>query len=260
MDELNKQLKDLLASQAELVGSITHDLKGLLSAVEGGIYLVSSGLEKDKKDRVEQGFEMMQRSLGRIRRTVAGSLYYVKDREVDWQTVDVMELTSSVQRELAEHAGHLGVVLETNASAGSFKADQFAIHSLLSNLVEYALEACTIAGLKPSPSIALSASVSGEHAVFEVLVDGFVMEEATREHALGQCYAPKGVDRSHLGIFVAHKLARSHGGTLRIVSLPDEKKTRFVVKIPVTRPADLPDEKDGSIQDQLRREWEGDLE
>ncbi len=260
MDDLNKQLKDLLASQSELVGSITHDLKGLLSGVEGGIYLVSSGLKKDKKDRVEQGFEMMQRSLGRIRRTVASSLYYVKDRDVDWQSVDIAELVSSVQQDLDEHADHLGVILKTSASSGSLEADQFAVHSLLSNLVEYTLEACNIAKLKPSPSVTLSASVNGERAVFEVLVDGLVVEETTLKHALGQYYAPRGIDRSHLGIFVAHKLARGHGGTLEIVSTPDEKATRFLVEIPVAKPAELSDEKDTSTQDQLRREWESDLE
>jgi len=191
---------------------------------------------------------------------VASSLYYVKERDVDWQSVDIAELTSSVQKDLEEQAGHLGVTLKTHGSSGSLEADQFAVHSLLSNLVEYALEACNIAKLTPSPSVTLSASVKGEHAVFEVLVDGLIMEEATRKIALGQSYKPRGIDRSHLGIFIAHKLTRGHGGSLHIVPKPDEKNTRFVVKIPVTRPAESPDEKDRSTQDRLKREWEGDLE
>lgn len=260
MDDQDRQLKALLGSRAELVGSITHDLKGLLSGVEGGFYLLNSGLKKDKKERIEQGFEMMQRSLGRIRRTVASVLYYVKDRDIDWQSVDVRELASLVQKELAEQAGHLGVALELKSSAGSFEADQFAVYSLLVNLVEYAIEACSIAKLKPSPSVTLSSSIGGEYAVFEVLVDGFVMEETTREHALAQFYSLKGIDRSHLGTFIAHNLVKSHGGTLQIEPAPDEESTQIVVKVPVARPADLQDEKDSSTQDQLAREWEGDSE
>ncbi len=103
-------------------------------------------------------------------------------------------------------------------------------------------------------------SISGEYAVFEVLVDGFVMEEETREHALTQFYSLKGVDRSHLGTFVAHNLAKKHGGSLQIESLPEEGSTRIVVKVPVARPAGLQDKKDSSTQDQLAREWEDDSE
>jgi len=40
MDNLEKELYALISSQGELVGSITHDLKGLISGLDGGLYLV----------------------------------------------------------------------------------------------------------------------------------------------------------------------------------------------------------------------------
>ena len=42
----DKDLQDLLHSQGELIGSIAHDLKGLINGIEGGMYFISSGMKK----------------------------------------------------------------------------------------------------------------------------------------------------------------------------------------------------------------------
>ncbi len=65
----------LIASQGELVGSITHDLKGMLSGVEGGLYFIDSGIKKDKKERLDEGLAMLKRNLARLREAVASVLF-----------------------------------------------------------------------------------------------------------------------------------------------------------------------------------------
>ncbi len=255
MGILEKQFSSVLTSQGELVGSITHDLKGLLSGVEGGIYLVNSGLTKDNKERVKEGLEMMQRSLGRIKRTVASSLYYVKDRDIDWQSMNSRELVSSIKKELQDHASHLGVDLRAKPGAGSFEADKFAIQSVLSNLVEYSLQACQIAKMKPSPIVTLSSKADREHVVFELLVDGFVMEDETRTLALSDYYLPRGVDRSHLSLFVAHRILKNHRGTLDITCKKEQGTTLFLVTLPQARPPDSKDESISQSEQMLAEEW-----
>jgi hypothetical protein len=37
MAQQPEQLQAMLASQSELIGSLTHDIKGLLTSLEGGI-------------------------------------------------------------------------------------------------------------------------------------------------------------------------------------------------------------------------------
>jgi len=74
MEDAEKELKAFRASQGELVGSIAHDLKGLINGIEGGMYFVSSGMKKGKQERVGQGYDMMKRNLDRIRRAVASIL------------------------------------------------------------------------------------------------------------------------------------------------------------------------------------------
>ena len=82
-----RRLQPQLASIGLLVGSISHGIKGLLSGLDGGIYLVNTGLEKERPERVKKGWEMVQRNVAAIRSMVLDILYYAKDRELDrWAT------------------------------------------------------------------------------------------------------------------------------------------------------------------------------
>ena len=77
-----RELQSQLTSIGLLVGSISHGIKGLLTGLDGGIYLVNTGFEKDKPERVEKGWAMVQRNVDRIRGMVLDILYYAKDREL----------------------------------------------------------------------------------------------------------------------------------------------------------------------------------
>ena len=70
--ELQSQLTDL----GLVISSISHGIKGLLTGLDGGIYLVNSGMEKKNPDRLKQGWEMVTRNIGRIRSMVLDLLYY----------------------------------------------------------------------------------------------------------------------------------------------------------------------------------------
>jgi len=71
-----RQLQSQLSSIGLIISSISHDLKGFLSGLDGGIYLVNSGLSKDDRKRIETGWEMVMRNVGHVRRTVLDILYF----------------------------------------------------------------------------------------------------------------------------------------------------------------------------------------
>jgi len=232
MQETEKDLRDLLLSQGELVGSVAHDLKGLITGIDGGIYLVSSGRKKGNQERIDQGNEMMRRNLERIRRTVSSILYYVKDRQINSQEIEIQEILSSMAQALKDRADAFGVTLTVHSVEERCQADPLAVQSILVNVVDYALEACHQKKMK-SASIAVNASGTPEGgAVFEVRAHGFGMEEETRALALAEYYRPKGADRSHLGLFVANKIIKSHGGHFDITASPDPPNTLFSIKVP----------------------------
>jgi len=258
MDEIEKELRLLLASQAELIGSITHDIKGLISGIDGGIYLAESGLKKDKPERISQGFDMVKRNMARIKRTVSSVLYYVKDREIDWQPIEIDQMTASVSKALLEHATHLGVNLLVKPVPGAFEGGEFAVHSLLVNLVTYAIEMCSQSKLSSTPSVTLSTTIADREVMFDIIADGFSITEETTERCREQFYAPKGVDRSHLGLFIANKLASGHQGSINITSSPEKGTTRFTVSLPREKPLNVSNKIDTLQNNMFEDEFNGD--
>ena len=76
-----RQLQSQLASLGLVISSISHGIKGLLTSLDGGMYLVNTGLSKNDRKRFEQGWKMVERNVTRIRRMVLDLLYYAKDRD-----------------------------------------------------------------------------------------------------------------------------------------------------------------------------------
>jgi signal transduction histidine kinase len=235
MEGPDKDIQALVRSQGELIGSLAHDLKGLINGIEGGMNFISSGMKKDKPERIGQGHEMMKRNLDRIRRTVASQLYYVKDREINWNELSVGDLVSSAVESLQGRAEELGVSVDIYAGEGTLEGDEFAVRSMLVNVLDYGLEVCHRSKQERDVLVAVSAAVKQEWAIFDVRAEGFEMEEESMKLAMAETYMPRGVDRSHLGLFIANKIAKNHKGNMGIEITSEPPGTRFLIKVPGTR-------------------------
>jgi PAS domain S-box-containing protein len=226
-----RQLQSRLTSLGMLVGSISHGIKGLLSGIDGGIYLMETGFQKDKKERVDQGWSMLRRNIERIRSMVMNVLYYAKDRDIFWKSIDVEKIVASVKDILDSRARRHKVELRMKTEPGKFDGDQDAIHSVLINLLENSIDACRVDKSKQSHTVSLSSFFQDEHVVFDIADNGIGMDRETREKAFSLFFSSKGAEGTGLGLFIAHKIIKSHSGTIDIESDPG-KGTRFIVKIP----------------------------
>ncbi len=244
-----RQLQTQLASVGLIVSSVSHGVKGLLSGLDGGIYLMETGFRKDDMDRLKQGWDMVQRKVERIRSMVMNILYYAKDREVYWQLIEMDEIMESVKEVLEGRAGALGVELEVNIGTGSFEGDQNSVHSMLVNLLENSIDACRIDKEETKHTVKMSSRIDGGYAVFEIEDNGIGMDQETKEKAFSMFFSSKGAEGTGLGLFIASKIVKNHGGTIDIESTLGEG-TKFTVKLPVRKPADLPEEGMGAEEEQ----------
>jgi signal transduction histidine kinase len=197
--------------------------------------MLDTGLKKENPSRVVQGLEMVRRNLDRMRSMTLNILHYVKDREVQWESLDVEEMAKSVAGVLETRAQSLGIDLSVQAQPGSFWGDRNGVHSMLLNLVENSLDACRLDKSKTSHQVALTARIQEAAIVFDIEDNGTGMDRETREKAFSLFFSSKGTEGTGLGLFVANKIARSHGGAIEIDSVPG-KGTRFCVKLPRNRP------------------------
>ncbi len=139
-----RQLQDRLSSLGLMVSSISHGIKGILTGLDGGLYLLSSGLSKNDGGKTQEGLETVRQMVDRIRDMVLNILYYAKDRALEWKRINVSrfaeELVAMVQSRLQNQP--IEFEKKINASAGDFEVDAAVVTTALTNIIENAIEAC----------------------------------------------------------------------------------------------------------------------
>jgi signal transduction histidine kinase len=242
-----RRLQPQLASIGLLVGSISHGIKGLLSGLDGGIYLVNTGLEKDRPDRVKKGWEMVQRNVAAVRSMVLDILYYAKDRELVISEVVVEDLVTELRALLERKASDQEIALEMTVGpgAGTLRGDYKAIRATLVNVLENSLEACRCDRGQDHHRVRLSVWRTEPWMVFEIEDDGIGMDRETREKIFSLFFSSKGIKGTGLGLFISNKIVDRHGGTIEVESEPG-RGARFLVRLPLearpsTRPPEQPE-------------------
>jgi PAS domain S-box-containing protein len=228
-----RQLQDKLTSIGLLISSISHGLKGLLSSLDGGFYLMDTGLKKDNQERIKKGWDIAQRNLERIRSMVLDILYYAKDREPLWEELIAAEMLTEVSGIIKSKAEKLGVELDLNCDDGAdrFMGDHKAVRALLVNLAENSIDACRVDDKKDGHRVELTTRNQPEFVEFEISDNGIGMDQETREKAFSLFFSSKGTEGTGLGLFISNKIAQEHGGSIKVESEVG-KGTRFIVNLP----------------------------
>ena len=236
-----RELQSQLTSIGLLVGSISHGIKGLLTGLDGGIYLVNSGLEKDRPERVTKGWEMVQRNIGRIRSMVLDILYYTKDREMEVVRIDARALADEIGEVLRKKAADNAVSfrIEIAPGVGEFEGDAKAIRATLLNVLENSMEACHSDRSKPRHEVSFVVRREPPWMNFEIEDDGIGMDQETREKVFSLFFSSKGIKGTGLGLFIANRIVDKHGGEIDVESTPGVG-TRFQIRVPIIAQCEKP--------------------
>ncbi|RPI50936.1 MAG: response regulator, partial [Deltaproteobacteria bacterium] len=70
-----------LASIGETVASLAHCIKNISTGLGGGMYMVHTGMAKEKPTMIEEGWSMFQRNLERVSDLVLDLLRYARQTE-----------------------------------------------------------------------------------------------------------------------------------------------------------------------------------
>jgi len=232
IDEI-RRIRSQFASLELLVGSITHGIRGQITGLDGGAYLVNTGTSKNSPERIQKGWAMVQRNVERIRSMVTDVLYYARDRVPQWEPVSIPALVKDLREKMEKKATDPAVEFHVEVAHGAaeFTTDPKAIRSMLGNLLEGAFEACRADPGKEERRVLFSASQDRESTVFTIQDNGIGIDRETRERVFGPFFSSRGGQDTGTGFFISHKIVKSLGGTLDVDSTPG-KGTSFVVRIP----------------------------
>lgn len=231
-----RQLQDHLSSLGFLISSISHGIKGLLTGLDGGMYLVESGFSKENEKQVQEGWEVVKMMVERIRNMVLDILYYAKERELKWERVDILsfaeELVLMIEPKLT--GKNIEFIKNFSDSVGEFEIDAGVVRSALVNILENAVEACLEDKSKNIHQIAFGVSEEGKHIRFDVWDNGIGMDRETREKIFTLFFSSKGHLGTGLGLFISNKIIRQHGGEI-IVESSLGKGSHFTIRMPKQR-------------------------
>jgi signal transduction histidine kinase len=150
---------------------------------------------------------------------------------------------------MQSRAKDLGVQLrcEFDSNAGEFEADPQAVRSLLVNLIENSLDACRLDEKKPEHTLTMRLHGLPDVVQYEVEDNGIGMDRETRERAFTKFFSSKGTEGTGLGLFIADRIARAHGGTINLESEPGAG-SKFTVSLPRQRPTTQRPEKSPTLE------------
>ena len=232
-----RELQDHLSSLGLKIGSISHGIKSLLAGLDGGVYLVESGLSKDDPDRVKEGWEAVKTIVSRIRKLVLNILFFAKERELKREATDVLNFAYDVaaSAESKIKAEGIGLECDFDTAPGEVQMDTGVVRLALINILENALDACVEDTAKKSHQIVFSLKPDKDKIVFEVSDNGTGMDRETRESLFTLFFSSKGNKGTGLGLFIANKIIEQHGGKIKVDSKPN-RGSSFRISIPKVPP------------------------
>jgi len=232
-----RQLQDNLSSLGLMIGSVSHGIKGILTGLDAGLYMLESGFSKNRQDQIEEGFDVVKMMVERMRNVVSDILYYVKERPLTWERVDVMSFVNDIALMIEPKIRKEGLELtcDFRRPLDEFEVDPVVVRSALINILDNAIEACAEDTVKSGHRISFSARKAGGRIIFDIADNGIGMDAERKESIFTLFFSSKGKRGTGLGLYIANKVVRQHGGAIRVESEPG-KGSRFRIQLPQTLP------------------------
>ena len=233
-----RNLQNHLTNLGLLIGSVSHGIKGLLTGLDGGMYLLGSGMEKDDNVKITEGWEIVQFTVDRIRKMVLDILFYAKDRNLNWERIDAVSFSNGLVRtmktKIEKH--NISFIVDIDSETGDLEVDPGVVSSALINILENALDACLVDKAKKNHEISFTVSKADNDVLFEVQDNGIGMNRETMDSMFTLFFSSKGTRGTGLGLFISDRIIRQHNGSIIVESEPG-KGAHFMIRIPAEAPA-----------------------
>ena len=243
-----KLQRELIQSQkfaaiGEAVTGIQHAIKNMLNALKGGAYLVRNGMAKDNRQRIEEGWEMVEEGIERINSLSRNMLDYAREWRLDPQRVDLSDLITQVCELNRPAAAGQGVALRSEVPDGlpAVLCDPKLIHQAATDIVVNAIDACTwkdyADGETPEVVVKNLLADKAGFFVIEIRDNGCGMDEEIKQNIFVPFFSTRKTLGTGLGLALTARIINVHGGTITVESEPDQGAA-FRIHLPIDGPKD----------------------
>ena len=240
--------RELLQAQkfvaiGQAVTGIQHAVKNMLGVLTGGAYLVSVGVAKDNRERIEEGNAMVKEGIEQITAFSGNMLNYAKEWKPERERVNLDDMVAKTCESNRQAAANQGVALRYEASEGlpGVLCDPKLIHMAVTDILVNAVDACTSKeyGDGESPEMVLKNSLTddGDFFVIELRDNGCGMTEEVRGRIFQPFFTTKDALGTGLGLALTARIINAHGGKISVESEPNRGAT-FRIHLPIHSPKD----------------------
>lgn len=223
-----------LAAMGQTITSLSHHIKNILQGISGGSYLIEAGLQRDDTDAVRRGWSIVDRNQERISNLVMDMLTFSKEREPEKVTGDLNATVSDAMELMTSRATEQGVALQNDLNneipAASFDPD--AIHRVIINLVTNAIDATSSA--QQGPRVLVRTDFLNDVGwIVDVADNGSGIQPEDRQRIFSLFESSKGMRGTGIGLPVCAKIMREHGGSIKVIDLPEHSGACFRLHLPI---------------------------
>jgi signal transduction histidine kinase len=228
-----RELQSNLASLGLMIGSISHSIKGVLTGLDAGVYLLNKGFSKRDDTQIQSGLEIVRNIAERIRRMVMDILFCAKERELHYERVDIRGFAEEVVQTVKPYFSgkDLELVCDFESDLGVFEVDGGMLRSAIINVLENAADACAVEGGDQTRQVLFHIESNAEVVGILVEDNGIGMTPEQLKNLFTLFFSTKGSKGTGLGLFITDKIIRQHGGSITVDSAVG-RGTRFGIMIP----------------------------
>ena len=225
--------QERLAAAGETVAYLSHYIKNLLQGMRSGADIVQRGLEKRDILMTAQGWRIVEKNLDRSYNLMLNMLAFSKPREPRLEPVQLNRIVDDVHELVQRQADDRRVMLLTDLdeAAPPIPLDYDGIHQVLLNIVTNAIDA--MEGDHGVIHVRTHYEPDRSRIVLAVADNGPGIPASMRGQLFDPFKSSKGHGGTGLGLAVARKIVREHGGEIEVVD-PPEGGAEFRVYLPIS--------------------------
>jgi histidine kinase len=221
-----------LAAVGQTVAGLAHTIKNLLMGLEGGMYMVDTGIHRGDADRLLNGWEILKRNFEKTTALVKDFLSFAKGRVPELVLTDPNVLARNITELYHDAAAKQGVnlLLEATPEIREAMLDPHGMETCLTNLVSNGIDAATIPG-QQSGRVVVRTRDEGDDLILEVADNGSGIDQEVKSKVFTTFFTTKGGKGTGLGLLTTRKIVQEHGGQVEMESCPGQGST-FRIRLP----------------------------
>ena len=182
--------------------------------LEGGMYVVNSGIKRENNALIERGWGMLQNNIEKISSFVKEFLGFSRGTTLKVDIIDPYNIATDIINLYKDTMAQFGIIFFTNLEGDIDLAsmDAHGIHTCIANLISNAIDACILSD-NNNPTITFSLYEKNSTICYEVKDNGSGMDYEVKKKIFTSFFTTKGSGQgTGLGLLTTKKIVHEHGG------------------------------------------------